>query len=204
MRVLRTGYALLDNLAPTREWCPAVRHIKTRPMNAATTPNTLQWAKLKFDPTEPSTTNPDWQAQHSTVVVFSNAQEHRVYFNPGPLSQLQRGDTVLCEYRRGKWRMARNQPPELMQVLSQRTPAPQAVATPAAPPPSVLPSAQVPPMPVAPMPTVQAKEPTSRDVVEIVGIFQELKGALPEAQETTVRAFASTLFMQRRKEDAEF
>ncbi|MBE9067908.1 hypothetical protein IQ260_18865, partial [Leptolyngbya cf. ectocarpi LEGE 11479] len=47
-------------------------------------------------------------------------------------------------------------------------------------------------------------QPTSRDVVEIVGLFQELKGALPEAQETTVRAFASTLFMQRRKEDAEF
>lgn len=157
-------------------------------MNAATTPNTLQWAKLKFDPTEPSTTNPEWQAQHSTVVVFSDAQEHRVYFNPGPLSQLQRGDTVLCEYRRGKWRLARNQPPELMQLLSQRTP----------PPPSV------PDVPPVPTPPAAPAKPTSRDVAEIVGIFQELKAALPEAQETTVRAFSSTLFMQRRKEEPEF
>ncbi|MEM9092627.1 MAG: hypothetical protein AAGC93_28335 [Cyanobacteria bacterium P01_F01_bin.53] len=162
-------------------------------MNAATTPNTLQWGKLKFDPTEPSTTNPEWQAQHSTVVVFSNTQEHRVYFNPGPLSQLRRGDTVLCEYRRGKWRMAKSQPPELMELLGQRTPTPQTVSAPTMPP-------ALPP-PVAPAP---AKQPTSRDVAEIVSIFQELKAALPEAQETTIRALSSTLFMQRRKEDAEF
>ncbi|MEA5464753.1 hypothetical protein [Leptothoe sp. PORK10 BA2] len=155
-------------------------------MNEATTAtNTLQWAKLKFDPSEPSTTNPEWQAQHSTVVVFSDAQEHRVYFNPGPLSELQRGDTVLCEYRRGKWRMARNQPPELMQLLGQRTPAPPPLETPATP-------------------TAQAKQPTSRDVADIVGIFQELKAALPEAQETTIRAFSSTLFMQRCKDELPF
>ncbi len=74
------------------------------------------------------------------------------------------------------------------------TPEPQASAT-----------QNVPPMPAAaPAPTVQAKPPTSRDVAEIVDIFQELKAALPDAQETTVRAFASTLFMQRRKEEPEF
>ncbi|NEP62696.1 MAG: hypothetical protein F6K31_38215 [Symploca sp. SIO2G7] len=163
-------------------------------MNAAiTTTNTLQWAKLKFDPTEPSTTNPEWQAQHSTVVVFSNTQEHRIYFNPGPLSQLRKGDTVLCEYRRGKWRMARNQPPELMQLLGQRFPTSQVPST------STMPPAPMPPAAPAP-----AKQPTSRDVVEIVSIFQELKGALPDAQETTIRAFASTLFMQRRQEEPEF
>ena len=57
-------------------------------------------------------------------------------------------------------------------------------------------------MPAAP--AVKAKQPTSRDVADIVGIFQELKAALPEAQETTIRAFSSTLFMQRRKDELPF
>ena len=59
-------------------------------------------------------------------------------------------------------------------------------------------------IPSPPQSAPPAKQPTSRDVAEIVDIFQELKAALPEAQETTVRAFASTLFMQRRKEEPEF
>ena len=159
-------------------------------MNATT--STLQWATLKFDPTEPRTSNPDWQPQHSALVVFSDNQEHRIYFNPGVLSQLQQGDTVLCEYRRGKWRMARSQPPELMEMLNQRTPAPQTANAPILPPVA------------APATPVQTTQPTSRDVIEIVGIFQELRAALPDAQETTIRVFSSTLFMQRRKEDAEF
>ncbi len=175
----------------------------------ATTSSTVwQWAKLKFDPSEPRTSNPEWQAQHGVLVVFTDGQEHRIYYNPGVLSLLKRGDTVLCHYRRGKWRMAAEQPPELIQKLEQRRiaspasndfePVPQASGTHTAPP------AQIPPMPAAPAPTVQAKQPISRDVVEIVGIFQELKAALPEAQETTIRAFSSTLFMQRRQEEPEF
>ena len=161
---------------------------------ATTSSNTWQWAKLKFDPSEPRTSNPEWQAQHGVLVVFTDGQERRIYYNPGVLSLLKRGDTVLCHYRRGKWRMAAEQPPELIQKLEQRRidspvhsdfdPVPQAPSAPAAP--------------------ALAKQPTSRDVAEIVGIFQELKAALPEAQETTVRAFASTLFMQRRKEEPEF
>ena len=168
----------------------------------ATTSSTVwQWAKLKFDPSEPRTSNPEWQAQHGALVVFTDGQEHRIYYNPGVLSLLKRGDTVLCHYRRGKWRMAAEQPPELIQTLEQRRidspahsdfdPVPQAPNVPDVPqaPPAAL---------------VQAKPPTSHDVVEIVGIFQELKAALPEAQETTIRAFSSTLFMQRRKEEPEF
>ena len=170
---------------------------------ATTSSNIWQWAKLKFDPSEPRTSNPEWQAQHGVLVVFTDGQEHRIYYNPGVLSLLKRGDTVLCHYRRGKWRMAAEQPPELIQKLEQRRidspvhsefdPVPQAPNAPTVPLVSALPATPAP-----------AKQPTSRDVGEIVDIFQELKAALPEAQETTVRAFASTLFMQRRKEDAEF
>ena len=170
---------------------------------ATTSSNTWQWAKLKFDPSEPRTSNPEWQAQHGALVVFTDGQEHRIYYNPGVLSLLKRGDTVLCHYRRGKWRMAAEQPPELIQKLEQLRiaspannefdPVPQAPSAPAVP--------QTPTAASEP-----AKQPTSRDVdvVEIVDIFQELKAALPEAQETTIRAFSSTLFMQRRKEEPEF
>ena len=196
MQFLRAEYAVLEAVALMREWCPAVRHIYNRFMTAlaTTSSNTWQWAKLKYDPSEPRTSNPEWQAQHGVLVVFTDGQEHRIYYNPGVLSLLKRGDTVLCHYRRGKWRMAAEQPPELIQKLEQRRidspahndfdPVPQAPSVPAAPAP--------------------AKQPTSRDVAEIVDIFHELKAALPEAQETTVRAFASTLFMQRRKEEPEF
>ena len=170
----------------------------------ATTSSTVwQWAKLKFDPSEPRTSNPEWQAQHGTLVVFTDGQEHRIYYNPGVLSLLKRGDTVLCHYRRGKWRMAAEQPPELIQKLEQRridSPA-HSDFDPVLPVPSVSAVPLAAPPPVAPAPV---KQPTSRDVVEIVGIFQELKAALPEAQETTIRAFSSTLFMQRRKEEPEF
>ena len=168
----------------------------------ATTSSTVwQWAKLKFDPSEPRTSNPEWQAQHGALVVFTDGQEHRIYYNPGVLSLLKRGDTVLCHYRRGKWRMAAEQPPELIQKLEQRRidspahsdfdPVPQVPSVPDVP--QASPAALVP-----------AKPPTSHDVIEIVGIFQELKAALPEAQETTIRAFSSTLFMQRRKDEPEF
>ncbi|MEM9093178.1 MAG: hypothetical protein AAGC93_31180, partial [Cyanobacteria bacterium P01_F01_bin.53] len=72
-------------------------------------------------------------------------------------------------------------------------PVPQAPSAPTVPPVLAPPAAPAP-----------AKQPTSRDVAEIVGLFQELKAALPEAEETTIRAFSSTLFMQRRKEEPEF
>ncbi|MEM0978645.1 MAG: hypothetical protein AAGH78_00085 [Cyanobacteria bacterium P01_H01_bin.58] len=167
---------------------------------ATTSSNTWQWAKLKFDPSEPRTSNPEWQAQHGVLVVFTDGQEHRIYYNPGVLSLLKRGDTVLCHYRRGKWRMAAEQPPELIQKLELRQ-----IASPAHndfdPVPQAPSASTVPPTtPATPAPA----KPTSRDVAEIVDIFQELKAALPEAQETTVRAFASTLFIQRRKDEPEF
>ena len=94
--------------------------------------------------------------------------------------------------------MAAEQPPELIQKLEQRR-----IDSPAHN--DFDPVLQAPSAPaMSPAATALAKQPTSRDVAEIVDIFQELKAALPEAQETTVRAFASTLFMQRRKDEPEF
>ena len=97
--------------------------------------------------------------------------------------------------------MAAEQPPELIQKLEQRRIASPAHSDfdPVPQVPSVPDVSQAPPAALVP-----AKPPTSHDVIEIVGIFQELKAALPEAQETTIRAFSSTLFMQRRKDEPEF
>jgi len=46
--------------------------------------------------------------------------------------------------------------------------------------------------------------PKSADVKEWIAIFEELRAALPQAQESTWRAAASTLFMQRCKTRQDF
>lgn len=46
--------------------------------------------------------------------------------------------------------------------------------------------------------------PKSADVKEWITIFEELRAALPQAQESTWRAAASTLFMQRCKAQKDF
>ena len=181
------------------------RQMTNSPLKNASQQSVWQWVTLKFAPTEPKTSNPEWQAQHSALVVFENGGEQRIYFNPGIFSRLRKGDVILCHYRTGKWRVAKEQPPELMQTLESRTIAPHerneflpptSDSRPTAPPNlAAIPS---------PPQATPAKPPTSHDVVEIVSIFKELQGALPEAQETTVRAFANTLFMQRRKEEPKF
>lgn len=175
------------------------------PLKNASQQSVWQWVTLKFDPTEPKTSNPEWQAQHSALVVFENGGEQRIYFNPGVFSRLRKGDVIVCHYRTGKWRVAKEQAPELMQTLESRAAGPHErneFSPPASDPrPTAPPSlTAVPSLPKS----TPAKQPTSHDVVEIVDIFQELKAALPEAQETTIRAFSSTLFMQRRKEEPEF
>ncbi|WP_416667922.1 hypothetical protein [Egbenema bharatensis] len=45
--------------------------------------------------------------------------------------------------------------------------------------------------------------PQDQDCLEIVTIFRQLRAALPECREDTVRAFTSTVFMQRCKAEAE-
>lgn len=86
-------------------------------------PLTTYFAKLKYPPTEPSTTQPGkLPPQHSTVLIFDNGEEERIYFDPGPLSHLEAGDIVVAEYSRGKWRVyERSQPPELLETLRRRT-----------------------------------------------------------------------------------
>lgn len=110
------------------------------------TTSTIQWAKLKFDPTaaQPSKQNPDWKPQHSVLVTLNDAAstEARIYFPQGEFSGLRKDDTIMCEYRDGKWRLAKTQTPELMQLLQQRQPigtaptAPTPVAAPATAPQS--------------------------------------------------------------------
>ncbi|MBD2019241.1 hypothetical protein H6F43_03470 [Leptolyngbya sp. FACHB-36] len=46
-------------------------------------------------------------------------------------------------------------------------------------------------------PAAEPVEPNDEDIRELVGIFRQLKKALPDAWEDTCRAFAPTVFMQR-------
>lgn len=86
---------------------------------------TTQWATLLYDPTEPkpSQINPEYPAQHMATVQMDDGTQKRIYFNVGTYSALRKGDTVMLEYSKGKWRMSKTQPPELHQKLSQRGPA---------------------------------------------------------------------------------
>lgn len=64
-------------------------------------------------------------------------------------------------------------------------------------------TAQLSAIPSPPQSVPVAKQLTSHDAAEIVSIFKELKAAQPEAQQTTIRAFSSTLFMQLSMADGE-
>lgn len=79
------------------------------------------WGIALYDPTEarPSDAHPEWGPQHS-LLVQRDEEQLRIYFKPGLLSYIQAGDAILLEYRKGKWRTAFNQPPELLNELQER------------------------------------------------------------------------------------
>lgn len=102
---------------------------------------TTTWATLKFAPAEPkpSTINPDWAPQHMATVAVDddNQTETRIYFSIGLYSHLVKGDQVMLEWDKGKWRLAKTQTPELVKLLKQRESLTREMApsSPAAPSP---------------------------------------------------------------------
>ena len=98
---------------------------------------TTRWATLTKTPTEPkpSKINPEWAPQHMVQVAFDDGTTEYIYFNEGPFSALQQGDTVLLEATtKGRWKLASTQTPELKAILEARV-APSASPLPHTPPP---------------------------------------------------------------------
>lgn len=159
----------------------------------------LNFATLKFDPTEPRTSeaHPDWVAQHSVkVAVFGpngQPEEHRIWFAEGEFSQLKKGDRIAVEWRQGRWRMAQAQPADLLGKLAQRRG--ETPAAPAAPP--------IPP-PAPPAPQSSRREEIEAYISKCARLMKhclcEAEKILP-AQATVEdrRAIATTLFIQASK-----
>lgn len=136
---------------------------------------TTTWATLKFAPAEPkaSTINPDWAPQHmATVAVDDEHQtEARIYFSIGLYSHLVKGDQVMLEWDKGKWRLSKTQTPELVKLLKQRESLTinSAPSSPAPAPPSPQPS-PAPPSPSPSLPTADRWTDEHRTL-----IYNELK-----------------------------
>ncbi|GEM_PF-5402389 len=96
-------------------------------MNMATTATTTSWAKLKYGPTEPKSSK-GYTPQHSACVQLLDrgSEETWIYFSPGLYSYLQEGDTFVCNWKKGKWRLD-TATPELRAMLEKRMQAAQAI-----------------------------------------------------------------------------
>jgi hypothetical protein len=135
-------------------------------------PVTIHFATLKYDPKEPESKN-GYTPQHSTVIVFDDQEEERIYFNLGLFSYLKRGDTIAVELSKGKWKplLPEKQAPELIRTLKERQ-----GTTPTAPPP------------LTPHPS------SLSDIQEIAAIAQELAELLPEWDYTALATLAQSVF----------
>lgn len=153
--------------------------------------NNIQWATLKFNPTEPKTSRPgELPPQHSALVAAEDGTETRIYFNPGIFSQLQGNDQILIEYRQGKWRLAKTQTPELLNLLQSRQPAPP----PAMPP---MPSAQATAAPPPPQ-QAQAADTVANDIELMAKIYNEL-GDRIDAPPEVLSSLSCTIFISNKK-----
>lgn len=135
------------------------------------------WATLTYDPKPAESTLPEAKPE-LTVAVTIDDQKNRLYWVAGGLcDHLQKGDTVMVEYLKGKWKIAKTQTPELMQTLNQRRGVPAAPSD-------------------APTTTRQGND---NDVIEMAAIAQKLAAMLPDWTEQAIASLACTVFIQRGK-----
>lgn len=95
-----------------------------------TTATAIRWATLLYDAGKayPSKKDPSWPDQHAVTVSLDlgEGQQERIWFNVDPLfSLLRKGDRVLVEYTKNRWRLAKQQAPELLAELQSRQPQEQ-------------------------------------------------------------------------------
>lgn len=134
---------------------------------------TLITATVKYSAGQPRQTQ--YGERINAVLTLPDGDEHKVWGNPG--------DATIASLRKGQ------------QVQLLKTPKGYKLVTTSTEPTTSAdrPNSSTPP----PAPV----EPITPDIAEIVAIFRELQAALPEAREDTVRAFTSTVFMQRRRSE---
>jgi hypothetical protein len=138
-------------------------------MNATTT----NWATLTYDPKE---TSSQINGTEYTAAVTIDDQPGRLYWKIGGLcDHLRKGDTVMVEWIKGKWKIAKTQTPELMKTLEQRRGIPAA--------PSDAPTA--------------TRRGNGDDVAEIAAIVQALVAVLPGWEEQAIASLACTVFISR-------
>ena len=136
---------------------------------------TLINGKVKFKAGTPKDFG---NGERINIVVSADGKDIKVWGNPSdPIAYLQKGQDVTLAYDDKNYILigTADQPTN---GNGHTSPEVQAMATPVAHP---------------------AKPALNADVKEWVAIFEEIKAALPQAQESTWRAAASTLFIQRCK-----
>ena len=152
---------------------------------------TLIKGKVKFKAGKPFTFK---HGDRINIVVTPNGggDDIKVWDAPGsPITFLQKGEEISLLFDGENY---------LMLETADKLPAPTngnghrpavQAPTPTAPTPTA-------PTPTAPPPR-ELHPALSPDVIEWVNIFEEIKAAMPDAQESTWRAAASTVFIQRFK-----
>ena len=123
------------------------------------------------------------------VTPDNGGEDIRVYDNPGaPIQFLEKGDEISLLFDGTNYLMLETADklptPTNGNGHSQPSRGTTAMATPITHPSGTTPA-----------PTIQRA--LSPDVIEWVNIYEEIKAAMPDAQETTWRAAASTVFIQR-------
>lgn len=130
---------------------------------------------MKFPAQQPRDTQ--YGPRINVVITLDGGKEVKLWGNPGDtIANLRKGQPVSLMQDGKNWKM----------IASPDQPTSNG-STPAASPPAAA-----------------AVDPTDSDIRELVAIFQQLRLALPDAREDTCRAFASTIFMQRYRAEADF
>jgi len=144
-----------------------------------TTATAIAWATLDYNPKEaPSTVN---GVEYTTQVTINGAK-HRIYYKIGGLCDyLRQGDCCMVETVKGKWKLGKNQTPELLATLQQR----KAISTP--PAPTDAPPGQ----------TTQTRPANDDDIIEMGTIAQKLTAMLPDWTAQAIASLACTVFIQR-------
>lgn len=143
------------------------------------TPQTTKWATLTYDPKPAKSNLPEAKPELMAGVEIDDEKVWLYWVASGLCDYLRKGDTVMVEWVKGKWKICKTQAPELMATLEQR----KQTSAPAAP---------------TDAPTT-TRQGSGSDVAEMAAIAQQLAAALPEWTEQAIASLACTVFIGRSK-----
>jgi hypothetical protein len=165
-------------------------------MNAPVVTQTT-WAVVARPPGQPKQSQ--FGGTDAPVTVQINNESGLVYVPIGEgLENLQPGDHFVVEWRAGKWRCCKTQPPELMQTLRSRSVMPPPINVGAPPPPM---NTAPPPMSGGIPPRVGAQPPPiPNNVPPDVGEWLEIYQALVSVGVSDAVAASNCIFTNRRSQ----